>query len=223
MEVYAELGRRDGGALRVDWFGNIGNSLRFGPGQRTLKLSCSLWRPGLGWTSDVGDDRQAIEIPIAILPHVRLGDIWKDGSLVESVPLTRLVFEDLLVDEQTAEVVPSVLPYSPPDGASSYVLPFGAFDAHRAHTRSWVARVQVDPGTVLVVPSLELFRFYFGATGSVLESVMSGADAEQRLYHAAYISRTSNAANIVLGMGMPAAAAPTVARIALDPVCNYRL
>lgn len=216
MEVYEGLARQDGAALRIDWFGNIGNSLRFGPEQRTLKLACSLWRPGLGWTSDVGDDRQAIEIPIAILPHVRLGDIWKDGSLIESVPLTRLVFEELLVDEQTTEVVPSGLPYSPPDGTSSYVLPFGAFDAHRDHTRSWVARVQVDPGTVLVVPSLELFRFYFGATGSVLEGVMSGGDAEQRLYHAAYISRTSNAANIVLGMGMPAAAAPTVARIALD-------
>lgn len=217
MSDFDELAREDGAALRVDWFGNVGSSLRFGPEQRTLKVSCSLWRPGLGWTLETGDERQEIEIPIAILPHIRLGGIWKGGSRIESSPLTRLVFEELLVDEQTTEVLPSGLPYSPSGGGmSSYVLPFNAFNAHQNHTRSWIARVQVDPGTVLVVPSLELFRFYFGATGSVLESVMSGGDAEQRLYHAAYISRTSNAANIVLGMGMPAEAAPTVARIALD-------
>ncbi|MDP9605522.1 UNVERIFIED_ORG: hypothetical protein J2W38_005336 [Variovorax paradoxus] len=216
MDVFDGLKRQDAAALRIDWFGNVGNSLRFGPEQRTLKVSCSLWRPGLGWMLGTGDEREEIEIPIAILPHVRLGDVWKDGSFVESSPLTRSLFQDLEVDEQTTEVLPSGLPYSPPGGPSSYVLPFNAFNVHRDHTRSWIARIQVDPSTVLVVPSLEMFRFYFGATGSVLESVMSGGDAEQRLYHAAYISRASNAANIVLGMGMPAAAAPTVARIALD-------
>ncbi len=216
MDVFDGLARQDGAALRIDWFGNVGNSLRFGPEQRTLKVSCSRWQPGLGWTLDACDERQEIEIPIAILPHVRLGDVWRDGSFVESSPLTRLLFQDLQVDEQTTEIFPSGLPYSPSDGTSSYVLPFNAFNAHQDHTRSWIARVQVDAGTVLAVPSLELFRFYFGATGSVLEGVMSGGDAEQRLYHAAYISRTSNAANIVLGRGMPAAAAPTVARIALD-------
>lgn len=216
MSVFDGLARQDGAALRIDWFGYVGNSLRFGSEQRTLKVSCSRWRPDLRWVQSAGDDRQEIEIPIAILPHIRLGDVWKDGSFVESAPLTRLLLQDLLIDEQTTEVLPSGLPYSPPGGASSYVLPFSLFNAHREHTRSWIARVQVDPGTVLVVPSLELFRFYFGATGSVLEGVMAGGDAEQRLYHAAYISRSSNAANLVLGMGMLAAAAPTVARIALD-------
>ncbi|SFQ73457.1 hypothetical protein SAMN05216567_1325 [Variovorax sp. OK605] len=216
MEVYAELARQDGAALRIDWFGNVGNSLRFGPEQRTLKVSCSRWRLDLGWTLGAGDERQEIEIPIAILPQIRLADVWQNGSFVESAPLTRLLFQDLQVDEQTTEVLPVGLPYSPLGGASSYVLPFNVFNVHRDHTRSWIARVQVDPNTMLVVPSLELFRFYFGATGSVLEGIMAGADAEQRLYHAAYISRSSNAANLVLGMGMPAAAAPTVARIALD-------
>jgi hypothetical protein len=216
MSVFDGLARQDGAALRIDWFGCVGNSLRFGSEQRTLKASCSRWRPDLRWVQSAGDDRQEIEIPIAILPHIRLGDVWKDGSFVESAPLTRLLLPDLLIDEQTTEVLPSGLPYSPAGGASSYVLPFSLFNAHREHTRSWIARVQVDPGTVLVVPSLELFRFYFGATGSVLEGVMAGGDAEQRLYHAAYISRSSNAANLVLGMGIPAAAAPTVARIALD-------
>lgn len=216
MSAFDVLVREDGTALRIDWFGNVGNSLRFGPEQRALKVSCSRWRPGLEWAVSANDDRQEIEIPIAILPHIRLGDVWQDGGFVESAPLTRLLFQDLLVDEQTTEVLPSGLPYSPPGGAAAYVLPFNVFNVHRDHTRSWIARIQVDPDTVMVVPSLELFRFYFGATGSVLEGVMSGGDAEQRLYHAAYISRTSNAANIVLGMGMPAAAAPTVARIALD-------
>lgn len=216
MEVYDGLAHQDGAALRIDWFGNVGNSLRFGPEQRTLKVSCSRWRPDLGWTLGAGDERQEIEIPIAILPHVRLGDVWQNGSFIDSAPLTRLLFQDLQIDEQTTEVLPSGLLHSSSSGSSSYVLPFNVFNVHRDHTRSWIARVQVDPGTVLVVPSLELFRFYFGATGSVLEGVMAGGDAEQRLYHAVYISRSSNAANLVLGMGMPAAAAPTVARIALD-------
>lgn len=218
MSVFDGLARQDGTALRIDWFGNVGNSLRFGAEQRTLRMSCSRWRPGLEWVVSANDDRQEIEIPIAILPHIRLGDVWQNGSFVESAPLTRLLFQDLQVREQTTEVLPSGLQYSPPSGPSSYVLPFSVFNVHRDHTRSWIARVQVDSSTVLVVPSLELFRFYFGATGSVLEGVMSGGDAEQRLYHAAYISRSSNSANLVLGMGMgmPAAAAPTVARIALD-------
>jgi hypothetical protein len=216
MGAFDGLARQDGAPLRIDWFGNVCNSLRFGPEQRTLKVSCSRWRPDLEWAQSAGDGRCEVEIPIAILPQIRLGDVWQNGSFVDSAPLTRFLFQDLQIDEQTTEVLPSGLPHSSSSDSSSYVLPFNVFNVHRDHTRSWIARVQVDPGTVLVVPSLELFRFYFGATGSVLEGVMAGGDAEQRLYHAAYISRSSNAANLVLGMGMPAAAAPTVARIALD-------
>ncbi|MDM0007486.1 hypothetical protein QTI51_22905 [Variovorax sp. J22G73] len=216
MELYDGLARQNGAALRIDWFGNVGNSLRFGSEQRTLKVSCSPWRPNLGWKLGADDKREEIEIPIAILPQIRLGDVWQGGCFAESAPLTRMLFKEMAVNEQTAVVLPAGLPYSPSEGSTSYLLPFSAFNAHAEHTRSWVTRVQVDPGTVLVVPSLELFRFYFGATGSVLEGVMSGGDAEQRLYHAAYISRVNNAANVVLGMGMSAAAAPTVARIALD-------
>jgi hypothetical protein len=63
---------------------------------------------------------------------------------------------------------------------------------------------------------MELIRFYFGASGSFLKRLFSGAFALDQLYSAARLNRNSQTANLDLAEDLAGAAAVTVARIAFD-------
>jgi hypothetical protein len=214
--VFEGLARRDGAAFRFDWFGNVVTSTQHGAPQRSVRMSCSVLRPGLGWIKPAGEDDDQRGVPLAYLPGIRLGDVWQGGAHKHQSPLVRVAFPELSITDETAKVMPAGAPTSA-DEASAYVLPFTAFNAHRHHTGSWVTRVQVDTSTVLVVPSMELLRFYLGANGLLLERILSGANAEERLYSRFYLNPHTYTGKLTLGEGLGTAVAPTVARIAFEP------
>src|SRR5690606_27998075 len=99
---------------------------------------------------------------------------------------------------------------------SARCLPFSRFPFHTDHTESWLTVARTPDGIAVVVPSLELVRFYFGASGSVLSRLLSGASAMENLWVSARHTVRTDVANIELAQGLNGAAAATVARIALD-------
>jgi len=107
-----------------------------------------------------------------------------------------------------------------PGGGQRFDLDFQKFDAHRRHTASWAARVEVDAATALMVPCMELMRFYFGASGSLSAQLLSGARAHGGLYLDWHRSAVTGVANLTLGEDLNGAAAATVARIASDKAAS---
>lgn len=135
-----------------------------------------------------------------------------------SSPVVRQVFQALIVDEETAVVAPAGA--SKGARASRFDLDFALFEEHRRHTGSWVAKVAVDERTSIVIPCVELMRFYFGTSGSLAAQLLSGAKSDGRLYEAWSFSATTRSASLTLGEGLHATAAVPIARIAGDRIAR---
>lgn len=205
--------------FRIDWFGDITYGGRFGGRSPLVNISLSRGSDGR-WTRSATADGGfpiTVAVPVAYLRLVRRGDIWVLGQRAGTdVGSVRATFADILVDETTTETRPAGLPVDEVAGEPHYLLPFSEFDGHRGHTGAFCVCVRLGDGTSLVVPCMEVIRFYFGASGLLLTRLFSGAFASDNLYTWAKCNRVTKTANLTLAEGLPHSAATTVARIAFD-------
>ena len=207
--------------LRLDWFGHVTRSSRTGNVVPYVTVSCSqLGTIGLKAEAAAGKQMLSVDVPIQWLRLLRLGDVWEAGRRVGSVELDRVTFQGLRIDDAAAQVVPCGLSALGQDGGRRHELPFGLFKKHVDHTMAYMVRVEVQPGMVLLIPSMEAIRFYFGSSGALLQNIFSGFFAKERLYQSANRNSTTGVANIQLAKGVPAMAASTVARIAFDTIAR---
>lgn len=207
IAVLSRLGERP---VRIDWLGDIVWSSKSGRLTPMVQATCT------PFTSDIyrGGRPVSVRLPVALLRLLRCGGIWQNGHLVGSEPLRRERFSNLEINDETTKLVVAGQSSEDPDGGAYYELDFFDFDAHRSHTSSSLARVQVSENVVLLVPSMELVRFYFGASGSLLSGIFSGAFADRRLYESSRIK--DDVGYIKLARGIHPMAAQAVARIAFD-------
>lgn len=214
--VVEALRRLGSAPVRIDWFGDVVHSRRLASAARSIKVCCSIW----GGPNHGSGDIQVL-VPIAFLRLFRIGDVWQNGRRVGFDPdLQTVSFAGAVVDDSLCEPGPAGLPTVRFGGTARYDLPFSHFSAHRQHTGSFVARLEFDERTTVVVPSVELIRFYFGSSGGLLSTIFSGAFAERQLFGAARLNPLDGTAYLELGPGLPAVAAPTVARIAFDKIAR---
>lgn len=213
--VPAALRRFGDVPVRIDWYGDIVKRLSFEATTPYVQVSCTRF-PGGAADSNSPEAQSSFGLPVALLRSVRMGDIWQGGRRVGSAPLERVTFERVVVDDESASVVPAGLSTVGADGVARHELPFAQFAAHRGHTLSYLARVEVGEGCVLLVPSMEVVRFYFGACGSLLNNMFSGGLAGDSLYSHAWKNEDSGTAHVTLDPSLPGIAAATVARIAFD-------
>lgn len=204
--------------LRIEWFGDVAYAGRSGGRSPMVAVTLARGHQGQWIRTDIVDDTPlTASIPIAYLRLLRIGDIWVSGERVGTDPgSTRITFQNLQIDDSTTSVLPAGLPVAEDGGKPTYLLPFSDFDGHRGHTGAFCARVKLPDGALLVVPCMELIRFYFGDSGLLLKRLFSGAPATDNLYLSAWRSDVSGAAHLTLAPGLPFPAARTVARIAFD-------
>ncbi|MCV2353179.1 hypothetical protein LNV09_03285 [Paucibacter sp. B2R-40] len=213
--VPAALRRFGDVPLRIDWYGDIVQRLNYGVTTPYVQLSCTRY-PGQWRGSQTPEAPVLTGLPVALLRAVRLGDIWQRGRRVGGIPLARVSFERVVIDDESATIGPAGLPTLGPDNISRYELPFAQFAGHRDHTLSCLVKVDLGNGCVLLVPSMEIVRFYFGACGSLLANMFGGALAGENLYSYARKDKSTGVANLTLDATLPGVAAATVARIAFD-------
>jgi len=204
------LSGEKGTTVRVVWFGDVRTSVT----TTVARARICVVLQAEGATSV--EQRKDVLVPAGFFRFVRMGDVWREGRQVGSAPLVRETFRELVIDDTTTTVSPAGAPTSLPDGTQRFDLRFEAFDGHRAHTASWVAKVELDSRSSLVVPCMELARFYFSESGSLAAQLFSGARAAGGLYVDWYLSAATGVANLTLGVDLNGAAASTVARIASD-------
>lgn len=218
--VIRELARACDEPIRIDWFGDIESSRLFGSDYRCVAVSCSRWIEGeTSWRHAYGGASSIfVAVPLELVRLVRVGDIWHRGLRVGTAPLQRRTFDALKVNASTVTLISSGAPATADADAEHppYVLPFSEITLHRDHPRSWLARIVVDASTELLVPSMELARFYFGSSGQLLSRIFSGPFAGQRLYTSRHKHPVTGVANIGLQTGLSWHAVTAVASIAFD-------
>ena len=90
---------------------------------------------------------------------LHIGDLWQDQTLVGREDVEELVAE-IDVSKETNKVVKAGSSFD--DG--TFMLPLHEHAGHRENTHSYCVRVSLPDGKLLVVPCMELIRFYFGSS-----------------------------------------------------------
>jgi len=206
------LKRLGKGSYRIAWFGNIVRRTTF-DGVSVVFTPFSI-DPSTGEErSDVFKRVSAI-VPIAYLRALRIGDIWEECIWTGRRDTQAKETFHLDVSESNWEVMSAGAPIDKDSTNPGFLLPFSSFAGHRENTNSQCLRIALQDGATLVIPCMELIRFYFGASASFLKRLLSGPFALERLYTDARLNPRSGTANIELAPDLPGVAAATVARIA---------
>lgn len=199
---------------RIVWFGNIFRG-RSSDGINVIFSPCA---PSLSTGEEECDfsKRTSVPLPVAYLRKFRIGDIWENCRWTGRRDTQARASFRLDISKHSAEVMPIGVPINNDHANPTYLLPFSHFGGHRDHTHAQCLRIALEDGSTLIIPCMELVRFYFGASGSFLKRLFSGAFALDRLYANARINRKTGAASIDLAPDLSGVAAATIARIAFN-------
>lgn len=142
---------------------------------------------------------------------LRIGDLWSDQRLIASPEHEVETFDQLRIDRTTAQL----LKVGHSDEQDNFLLPAAEHPWHMANTHSYCVRVDLGDGRSMVVPSMELARFYFGSSSPLLASLFLPPFDTTKLYSAV---RTTDVfgedVELDLASGVPEASGPDIARIA---------
>ncbi|MBK1888667.1 hypothetical protein Undi14_01375 [Undibacterium sp. 14-3-2] len=200
--------------FRIDWIGNVVSRSLKAAATPSVNVVVSI-RSSLHDTR-VGEGFTQVEltIPVAYLRLLRIGDMWQYGRRVNGGDGEQLSFSNVEINSETVDVKPVGLPVAV-DDEICFLLPFDQYCSHRRHTGAYAARVRIDEKTFILIPCMELIRFYFGSSGALLARLFSGPISGHDLYESAK-TNLMGVAHVRLSPGIPGIAAATVARIALD-------
>lgn len=206
---------------RLDWFGECaypGSVRRYS--QPSIKVVLSVLRVTSADCAalllpDCTDHQRSHEawVPVAALPMLAIGDLWQNGRRIDSPVYQLEAFQNLRVDDTSACFVKAGLAV---DGR--FLLPLGRHPWHRLHTQSYCVSVALSDGRRLLVPCIELIRFYFGSSGNLLQRLFTGPLTKEALW----VSKRFNPANrhlyLVLAKRLSLWSAPDIGRIAESPL-----
>lgn len=198
---------------RVDWFGEVA----YHPSgqRRSQPVYRVLISPVLGDLSlpsivtDDGDQREAW-LPIGTLPMVYVGDIWQDGERVAQPDYQQESF-DVHIVNSWADIIKAGLSLE-----DSFLLPLNEHRWHRGATQSYSVCLSVTGGKRLIVPCMELIRFYFGSSSNLLHKLFTGPLREEMLWSEKSFDPATKHLHIKLASRISGASASDIGRIALS-------
>jgi hypothetical protein len=206
----------DGSRWRIDWFGQVhypNRMYRSGQPSVVLHLSKLNGTPTTlaDWLSpNLTDANQHTQtISIGALPHFAVGDVWTDGRQ-ESVPDYELeTFTDVQVDANTTSIIKAGLN---PD-EEGFLLPLSQHPWHRECTQSYCVRLVLPDGRRLIVPCMELIRFYFGSSSNLISQLFLPPFERSRFCTKNDYDFLRGHRHLTLGERMPGRSAEDIARL----------
>jgi len=115
--------------------------------------------------------------PIGLLPFLKVGEIWCNGvSQGICADLTLETFPDVVIDENLQLVKAGGTPHKDKVGmlrGLRYWLPLLEHPWHLEHTHSNCVAVPLPNKRWLLIPCMELIRFYFGSSSNLLKTLFA--------------------------------------------------
>lgn len=150
-------------------------------------------------------------MPVGLVPLFRIGDLWRDGVLHSKPDYELETFESVRVEGATLVKAGVNL-----DGRG-FLLPAGEHPWHMRCTHSYCLKVDLPGSRRLIVPCMELARFYFGSSSKLLAKLFEPGLVREDLYADASFDDQTGHMSIVLAQGMTWNSAADIARICRDP------
>lgn len=198
---------------RIDWLGNL-QYLGSGRCFRQPYISVSISPVSEDGQSNP-NERRDVWLQLGGLPMLSVGDIWRSGSRTGPAEHELVTFQDLQISRSSTKLVKAGVEI---DGA--FLLPFAAHPWHRAHTHSYCITHRLNETQQLIVPCMELIRFYFGSSSSLLHTLFTHPFDEKHLWTNKHYDPETRHLHICLAGWLPSASAPDVARIAMSATAS---
>lgn len=148
-------------------------------------------------------------VSIGTLMLLRVGDLWSNQTLVASPDHTLEHFAATRVDRSTSAMVKAGSV-----AGSGFLLPLKEHPWHVRGTQSYCVRVTLSDGRRLVVPCIELIRFYFGSSSALLSRLFVPPFDSGHLFKGVLQNISGLRMELDLADGMPKVSAADVGRIA---------
>jgi hypothetical protein len=215
---------KDENFWRVDWFGDIAfpnRLLRRTQPSVLLHLSRVLdtsFRENpvvlLSPESTFASKQRKVWVSVGTLPLLSIGDIWRNGQL-EMRPDSELEhFPDLDINSETAVLIKAGLNLE----EKGFLLPLTEHPWHRQCTQSYCLMVELPNNRRLIIPCMELIRFYFGSSSNLLTKLFLPPLSRDALYDKPHFNKATGRLNLRLAAGISGVSAADIGRLHMDPV-----
>lgn len=198
---------------RVDWFGQTGFPNPRGRfRQASVCVSISRVRY-LSTTRYVTDPPISRWVSVGTLVLLRVGDLYRGRRKQGSGDGEVETFPDICVDPPDTDIVKTGR-----SEAGDFLLPLEYHPGHRDHTNGYCVRVPLSDGRQLLVPCMEIVRFYFGSSSALLSKLFRPDLKREDLFdpRQSQVRPDRARAHLHLTDGLPGRSAVDVARIAGD-------
>lgn len=209
----------DKGSWRLDWFGEVSYPpMHFRYAQPSVRALLS------PLTSELDDHetltgtdatdlsrQQSVWVPIGSLPLLRIGSVWREGQMALKPKYQHGTFINLDINPRTTSFIKAGLPLD-----DAYLIPLAEHPWHRKATQSYCLCVELPQGKRLLIPCLELIRFYFGSSSNLLGRLFKGPLLEAQLWRTKQFDTASQHLHLELAPYLSGASAADIGRIALD-------
>ena len=148
-------------------------------------------------------------VPISALPILAVGDLWQHGRQIASPDYQVETFKRLRITPSTTAFVKSGLAV---DG--HFLLPLGWHPWHIQHTHSYCVSVDLEDGGRLLIPCMEIIRFYFGSTGNLIQRLFRSPLSPNALWVDKRLNPANNHLHLVLANRLSGISAADIGRIA---------
>lgn len=146
-----------------------------------------------------------------MLPFIHIGDIWHDGKCVHSPAYQQEFFRDVEISRGTTLFIKADLAID-----NQFVLPLNQHPWHRLQTQSYCICVSLPNKKRMVIPCIEIIRFYFGSSSSLLHRLFTTQISYDHLWKDTHFDNLSGRLHLKLSDGISGASAADIGRIALD-------
>ena len=154
-------------------------------------------------------NQREIWLPITALPLLKIGDLWQDGHLIASPGYHVETFRNVRIETGNTSFIKAGLAI---DG--KFLIPLGAHPWHRRQTQAYCVAVSLADGRRLLVPCVEIIRFYFGSSSNLLQRLFCAPLTTDALWLSKSFDAATRHLHLVLGYGLSWESASDVARIA---------
>lgn len=161
-------------------------------------------------------------LPIGLLPFVKVGDFWENGRPTgETYAHSQETFDSILINSESSRLFkaggrPDAKTYGCLNSIGAHWLSAYRHPWHLKHTHSNCIIIRGISGAHIAIPCMELIRFYFGSSSSLLTTLFSPYFSKNSLAKQ-YIKRTDGSVFLRLADGMSGASAADIARILYSP------
>lgn len=157
--------------------------------------------------------QRKVWVSVGTLPLLRVGDIWRNGQLVYAADYELEQFLDLEINSKTAVLIKAGLNLE----NNGFLLPRTEHPWHMECTQSYCLMVELPQNRRLIIPCMELIRFYFGSSSNLLTKLFLPPLVRDTLYSKPYFDKSKGHLILQLAAGISGVSAADIGRMHMDP------